>query len=88
MGFQRRPGAYVDFRAHCLTEPGNARPAVEGVMDASFPVFLRTLGLEHLSMYLERSGGAVLVKAESGETYRIITENDLISALAPSSQTI
>ena len=49
-------------------------------------------------MYLERSGGAVLVKAEPGETYRIITENDLIGAcaviksdligaLAPSSKT-
>ncbi|MXW64272.1 MAG: pyridoxal-phosphate dependent enzyme [Bacteroidetes bacterium SB0662_bin_6] len=67
-----------------IKDPETRDQPVEGIMDAPFPVVPRSLGLEHLSMYLERGGGAVLVKAEPGETYQIITKSDLIGALAPS----
>ncbi len=67
-----------------IKDPETRDQPVEDIMDAPFPVVPRTLGLEHLSMYLERGGGAVLVKAAAGETYQIITKSDLIGALAPS----
>jgi cystathionine beta-synthase len=65
-----------------LIEAPNARhDRVREIMGDPFPVVPRSLHLEHLSGYLEKESGAVLVEAADG-TFDIITKSDLISALA------
>lgn len=65
-----------------IERPDAREEAVRGVMDKPFPIVPKALHLEHLSAYLEQGPGAVLVEAEDGLSYDIITKSDLISALA------
>ena len=66
-----------------LIEKPNARDeAVRSVMGDPLPVVPRSLHLEHLSAYLERETGAVLVDTDQNGNYAVITKSDLISALA------
>lgn len=64
-----------------LADPGARERAVGTVMSEPLPVVPSALHLEHLSTYLEREPGAVLVQDGSG-VYTIITKSDLIGALA------
>jgi cystathionine beta-synthase len=51
-------------------------------MGEPLPVVPASLHLEHLSGYLERDAGAVLVNHGPESGYSVLTKSDLISALA------
>jgi cystathionine beta-synthase len=74
-----------------IREPGARDTPVAEVMGEPLPVVPASLHLEHLSGYLERDAGAVLVAAGEGEEatggYAVITKSDLISALARAGRT-
>ncbi len=74
-----------------IREPGARDTPVADVMGEPLPVVPASLHLEHLSGYLERDAGAVLVVAagagEAAGSYAVITKSDLISALARAGRT-
>lgn len=65
-----------------IDAPSARDEAVHNVMGDPLPVVPRSLHLEHLSAYLEREAGAVLVNTDQEDSYAVITKSDLISALA------
>jgi cystathionine beta-synthase len=65
-----------------MEQPGARESPVREVMGKPFPVVPREIHVDHLSSYLEKDMGAVLVHTESGDNFEIITKSDLISALA------
>ena len=66
-----------------LIEDSSARDApVRTIMGEPLPVVPSSLHLEHLSSYLERDAGAVLVDHGPESGYSVLTKSDLISALA------
>lgn len=65
-----------------IEKPGARDEAVRTIMGDPLPVVPDSLHLEHLSAYLERDAGAVLVDTGGEGHYAVITKSDLISALA------
>lgn len=65
-----------------IDDPEAREQSVREVMGDPFPIVPRSLHLEHLSSYLEKGAGAVLVETDNGNHYQIITKSDLIGALA------
>lgn len=65
-----------------IEQPGARDEPVRSVMGEPLPVVPPSLHLDHLSAYLEREAGAVLVDSDQKKNYAVITKSDLISALA------
>jgi cystathionine beta-synthase len=67
-----------------IENPDSRKAPVREIMGTPFPVVPASLHLDHLSSYLERDAGAVLVDhgPNSQKGYSILTKSDLISALA------
>jgi len=67
-----------------IENPDSRKAPVREIMGTPFPVVPASLHLDHLSSYLERDAGAVLVDhgPNSQKEYSILTKSDLISALA------
>ncbi len=65
-----------------IDHPGARDEPVRGVMGEPLPVVPHSLHLDHLSAYLERDAGAVLVDSNQDKSFAVITKSDLISALA------
>ena len=65
-----------------IDDPNAREDPVRSVMGEPFPVVPASLHLEHLSAYLERDAGAVLVDHGPEADYSVLTKSDLISALA------
>jgi cystathionine beta-synthase len=65
-----------------IEQPDAREEPVRSIMGDPLPVVPRSLHLEHLSGYLERDAGAVLVDTDQHANYAVITKSDLISALA------
>ena len=65
---------------HLIESPESREAPVRRIMGTPFPVVPASLHLEHLSAYLEQDAGAVLV--DHGDEYSVLTQSDLISALA------
>ena len=67
-----------------IEDPDSRKAPVREIMGTPFPVVPASLHLDHLSSYLERDAGAVLVDhgPNSQKGYSILTKSDLISALA------
>ncbi|PSQ75199.1 MAG: cystathionine beta-synthase [Bacteroidetes bacterium QH_6_63_17] len=69
---------------HLIDHPDSRDAPVRKIMGTPFPVVPASLHLDHLSAYLERDAGAVLVDygPDSNQEYSVLTKTDLISALA------
>jgi cystathionine beta-synthase len=69
---------------HLIDHPDSRNAPVRKIMGTPFPVVPASLHLDHLSAYLERDAGAVLVDygPDSPQGYSVLTKTDLISALA------
>lgn len=65
-----------------IENPDTRKSPVRSIMGDPFPVVPASLHLEHLSAYLERDAGAVLVDHGPENGYSVLTKSDLISALA------
>lgn len=65
-----------------IDDPESRKAPVRKIMGTPFPVVPASLHLEHLSAYLERDAGAVLVDHGPDNGYSVLTKSDLISALA------
>lgn len=65
-----------------IENPDSRNEPVRTIMGTPFPVVPSSLHLEHLSAYLERDAGAVLVDHGPNDGYSVLTKSDLISALA------
>ena len=65
-----------------IDQPGARDEPVRSVMGEPLPVVPHSLHLDHLSAYLEREAGAVLVDTDQDHNFAVITKSDLISALA------
>jgi cystathionine beta-synthase len=67
---------------HLIEHPSARDEPVRSIMGDPLPVVPSSLHLDHLSGYLERDAGAVLVDSDQHANYAVITKSDLISALA------
>jgi len=65
-----------------IDDPDVRHSPVRTIMGEPLPVVPASLHLEHLSGYLERDAGAVLVNHGPESGYSVLTKSDLISALA------
>jgi len=65
-----------------IEHPSTRDEPVRSIMGDPLPVVPSSLHLDHLSGYLERDAGAVLVDSDQYANYAVITKSDLISALA------
>lgn len=65
-----------------IDQPSARDEPIRTMMGDPLPVVPRSLHLDHLSAYLERDAGAVLVDTDQHKNYAVITKSDLISALA------
>ena len=65
-----------------IEEPDARAQPVRTIMGDPLPVVPASLHLDHLSAYLERDAGAVLVDHGPDHGYSVLTKSDLISALS------
>jgi cystathionine beta-synthase len=65
-----------------IEEPDARDQPVRTIMGDPLPVVPASLHLDHLSAYLERDAGAVLVDHGPDHGYSVLTKSDLISALS------
>jgi cystathionine beta-synthase len=65
-----------------IDDPDVRTAPVRTIMGDPLPVVPASLSLDHLSGYLEREAGAVLVHHGPESGYSVLTKSDLISALA------